>query len=256
VKKLPLSSFLAPIGPFFFRYRNALFPLFFIATVVFSTPTYPLGSRSFDLLSDFVGLLIALSGQIIRALTVSYDYIERGGRNKQIYASRLVQGGMFGISRNPLYLGNGLIILGITLIVNAPLFYWLALPLTVLIYACIIAAEEQYLCGLFGTEYEDYCLRVNRLWPRWRYFSSSVDGMTFNWKRLISKEHNTFFALLLGLIFAELWSETAVHGHAYLEQADALILIGLAVLVALAYAVVHRLKKAGRFSLQENTAQD
>lgn len=161
---------LIPLGHFFFHYRNAVFPLLLLGAVLLAHPVHPLGNPMLDTALDLIGVLVALSGQTIRALTIGYDYIKRGGKNKQVYADRLVQGGMFALSRNPLYLGNGLILLGLALIINAPLFYVLAIPLTVLIYASIIAAEEQYLQQKFGAEFTDYCSRVNRLWPRWRDF--------------------------------------------------------------------------------------
>ena len=45
-------------------------------------------------------------------LTIGYEYIVRGGRQGKVYAEDLVQGGVFAHSRNPLYLGNLLIIVG------------------------------------------------------------------------------------------------------------------------------------------------
>src|SRR5678815_5444661 len=59
------------------------------------------------------GLLIALSGQVLRAVTIGLEYIIRGGRNRQVYAEKLVTGGMFAHCRNPLYVGNFLVLVGL-----------------------------------------------------------------------------------------------------------------------------------------------
>src|ERR1700741_1760533 len=95
------------IGNFLFHYRNGLFPLVYALLIL----------KSQALLPDYrvaaaIGLLIALAGQILRAVTIGLEYIVRGGRNRRVYAKNLVQGGVFGHCRNPLYLGNFLILSG------------------------------------------------------------------------------------------------------------------------------------------------
>ena len=115
-----------------------------------------------------LGVFVALSGLAVRAVTIGYEYIVRGGRNRMVYADDLVQGGVYALTRNPMYLGNGLLIVGCALIINAPAFYLIALPLTLLAYAAIIAAEEAYLRTKFGAQFDAYCARVNRSSRAWR----------------------------------------------------------------------------------------
>jgi len=62
-----------------------------------------------------------------------------------------------------------------------------------LAYASIIAAEEAYLRQKFGAQFDDYCRRVNRILPRLTGFREAIAGMRFNWRRLVTKEYNTFF---------------------------------------------------------------
>src|SRR4051812_543756 len=77
-------------------------------------------------------------------------------------ASRLVTGGVFRLSRNPMYLGMLLILLGwaIALGSESP---WLILPIFVVVITFFqIIPEEQALQSLFGTEYLPYRQRVAR----------------------------------------------------------------------------------------------
>jgi len=145
-------------------------------------------------------------------LTIGYDYIRRGGKDYAVYAERLVQGGVFAHSRNPLYLGNILIVLGLALIASSTYVYLVGLPFFLLAYAAIIAAEEDYLRRKFGAEYEDYCRRVNRLWPDWTGFGKSVEDMEFSWRRVVKKEYNTTFVWLAMALGLKLWDLESLPG--------------------------------------------
>jgi protein-S-isoprenylcysteine O-methyltransferase Ste14 len=184
---------LVPLGQFLFRFRGWIFPVVVLVALVFSRPRHLLGDSALDAWMDALGVVVAVSGLAVRAVTIGYEYIVRGGRNKQVYADDLVQGGVYALTRNPMYVGNGLLILGCALIMNAPAFYLIALPVTLLAYASIIAAEEAYLREKFGAKFDAYCARVNRILPRVWGFRQATAGMRFNWRRLLVKEYNTFF---------------------------------------------------------------
>src|SRR6185436_15263574 len=125
------------IGNFLFHYRNGIFPLVYALLIFKSQPL--MGDYR---LAALIGFFVAAAGQLLRAVTVGLEYIKRGGRQRQVYADYLVQGGIFAHCRNPLYLGNFVILLGVGLASNSLLFLSLALPLFAFAYAAIIAAEE------------------------------------------------------------------------------------------------------------------
>ena len=112
---------------------------------------------------DAAGALVALSGQAFRVLVIGLVYITRGGQNRQVWANALVDTGMFAHSRNPLYVANLLLFLGLALVHNGWAMYLIVLPFFVVAYVCIVAAEEAYLVERFGDAYAEYCRRV----PRW-----------------------------------------------------------------------------------------
>lgn len=236
---------LTTLGHFWFRHRNALFPLLMLAMLWFAQPTFPGNDRHLDLLVDLLGFLISLSGQALRILTIGYDYIKRGGSKGKVYADRLVSGGIFAHSRNPLYLGNILIFIGLTLILNAWEGYLIGIPLVIFIYISIVAAEEEYLHAHFGSAYEDYSRQVPRWWPKWHGLSRTLQGMEFQWRRVLVKEYNTTFAWLSICVILLIWDDVAVLreqvGPDIWKFAYLLIPLTLAYLSILVLKKTHRL---------------
>src|SRR6185503_16529647 len=108
------------------------------------------GSMSLDHLIDAAGVLVALTGQALRVLVIGLVYITRGGQNRQVWANALVETGMFAHSRNPLYVANLLIFLGLAIVHNGWAMYLIVVPFFAVAYYCIVAAEEEYLRGRFG----------------------------------------------------------------------------------------------------------
>jgi protein-S-isoprenylcysteine O-methyltransferase Ste14 len=119
---------LVPIGRFLFRFRGWIFPVVVVLALLLSRPRHLLGDAGLDRWMDLAGSIVALLGLAVRAVTIGYEYIVRGGRNRQVYADDLVQGGIYALTCNPMYLGNGLLVIGCALILNAPAFYLVAVP--------------------------------------------------------------------------------------------------------------------------------
>lgn len=69
--------------------------------------------------------------------------------------------GLFRFSRNPMYLGVYSTLLAAFLYTLNPIVFFLAV-FVVAVHHKIVLAEEQYLSGVFGEEYADYCCRVRR----------------------------------------------------------------------------------------------
>jgi hypothetical protein len=148
-----------------------------------------------------IGTIIALCGQTLRALTIGLAYIKRGGKKKKVYAETLVQEGIFAHCRNPLYLGNLLILIGVGIAGNSLLFVLFGIPFLIFAYLAIIYAEENYLGKKFGQEFDDYCRRVNRIIPNFSGLGNTMKGMEFKWNRLVVKEYATPFVWVTGLTF-------------------------------------------------------
>jgi protein-S-isoprenylcysteine O-methyltransferase Ste14 len=77
-------------------------------------------------------------------------------------ASHLVTAGIFGFTRNPMYLGLLLLLIGWALWLGTA-SPWFVPPLfAILIYAAQIAPEERALAALFGDAYGAYRQKVGR----------------------------------------------------------------------------------------------
>lgn len=106
-------------------------------------------------------VLIILAGAALRM--VARGYKKAHSQN----GAGLVTGGPYQYVRNPMYLGTFLIGVGFV----AMAWPWWGAPLfAVAFYLRFrkqIRLEEEYLGGVFGTEYADYCARVPRVFPSW-----------------------------------------------------------------------------------------
>ncbi len=236
------------IGNFLFHYRNGLFPLFY-ALLFFKSPPLLADYR----LAALIGLFVAASGQLLRAVTIGLEYIKRGGRARQVYADKLVQGGIFAHCRNPLYDGNFVILLGVGLASNSMLFLGIAMPFFAFAYWAIIAAEENYLRRKFGPEFDDYCARVNRLVPNLSGVSRTLTGMRFNWRRLITAEYGSAYIWLAAVSLVTL--KNAWMANQY--RAGNPIMWSCWILLAvatLAYALARLLKKSRLLETAVTTA--
>jgi len=236
------------IGNFLFHYRNGLFPLVYALLFLKSRPV--VGDYR---LAAILGFFVALAGQFLRAVTIGLEYIIRGGRGRQVYAEKLVQGGIFAHCRNPLYVGNFVILLGIGIASNSLLFLGIGMPFFAFAYCAIIAAEENYLRNKFGKEFDDYCARVNRLVPNFSGLSQTLTGMKFNWRRLITAEYGSAYVWLAAIILVTL-KNLWLNGEYRPRHPGVWSLWMLFAAVTLGYVAARFLKKSGRLRNESKPA--
>ena len=231
------------IGNFIFKYRNIIFPLFFIMLVVGVRPSPESGHAA--LWRYAIGIAVALAGQAIRALTIGLAYIIRGGRDRKVYAKELVKDGIFAHCRNPLYLGNILIVIGLGIVAHSLPFYAVGIPLFVFMYMAIIKAEEHFLTNTFGEEYIEYIRKVNRLIPNFSGMRETINSMQFNWRRLVVKEYGTTYTWIVCVILLIMKNHYLYYGL----EASRTVMVASSLLViffTLLYARARYLKKSGQ----------
>ncbi len=76
--------------------------------------------------------------------------------------TKLVTGGPFAISRNPIYLGGTVSCLGVAFLFDLPWFLPLMIAATLFTMVFLVLPEERYLEALFGEEYRSYKESVRR----------------------------------------------------------------------------------------------
>jgi len=229
------------LGNFIFKYRNLLFPLLFFSLVFSVKPS--LGSKSLENARYVIGIMVSLAGQTVRALTIGLAYIKRGGKNRKIYAEGLVKEGIFAHCRNPLYLGNILIITGLGIVAHSLLFTLIGIPLFIFLYQAIIRAEEHFLASKFGQEYIEYCRSVNRFIPKFSGIGKTLKSMKFKWKRLIIKEYGTTYVWIICVILLIMRNQYVRCGN--LVNRSVILILSLSFISAtVLYAVARYLKKS------------
>ena len=77
-------------------------------------------------------------------------------------STNLVTTGPFGLSRNPIYIANILLLLALALILGNAWFVVFAATTAVGMQKFAVEREELHLLAVFGAEYEAYCRRVRR----------------------------------------------------------------------------------------------
>jgi protein-S-isoprenylcysteine O-methyltransferase Ste14 len=82
--------------------------------------------------------------------------------------STLVDDGLYRISRNPMYVGVLLVVLGQAILYASWDIALYALTLSLLFHLVVVFLEEPHLRAERGTSYDEYCRRVPRWLVRWR----------------------------------------------------------------------------------------
>lgn len=203
------------------------------------------GNVIIDRILSVAGLIVALLGESVRLSTIGFEYIHRGGKEGKVYAGRLVRGGMYGVTRNPMYIGNGLIAIGMTMFFGSPLGYVILIPFFLFVYQAIIAAEEAYLKNKFAAKYDAYEAAVNRILPSMSSMREAFAGMRFDWRRSIKKDLGTVAGLTIGLNLVPVWRTYFI---ADLAAAKAAAIRGLLIVLAITavYLVMLKLKRSKR----------
>lgn len=238
------NSAVIRIGNFMFRKRNVVFPVLLIAFIVVFPPRYPYGDAGLDFILDVFALLLAAFGEAVRVITVGLEYIKRGGLNKQVYAKQLVTGGAFTLSRNPLYIGNLLMVFALLMLTGRLPIFLLGGAVVLFLYVSLVAAEENYLREKFGDEYEAYCQKVARWLPNLRGVRGIFHDQRFNWRRVLLKENSNVYAWIVAAFLVD----GIAHWRAgdFLESAGGRLFIVILIVATAAFAAIRVLKKTGR----------
>lgn len=226
------------LGNLLFHNRNWLFPLFYVILFIPSPEVF-----NDPVTAMLIGFGIAIVGQMIRIITIGLVYIVRGGRNRRVYADDLVTTGIFSHCRNPLYVGNILILVGLGVASNSLIFMVIATPLFLFFYQAIVRAEENFLRNKFGEAFNDYCSRVNRWVPAFAELGKTLSSMEFKWKRVVIREYTATYIWLTGAVLIVM-KHFYVHDYRFnLQENLTLFIIILAALLVL-YLFTRYMKKS------------
>ena len=149
-----------------------------------------------------IGVPFLLLGESIRMWAVSCAGGET--RTRRVGAPALCSSGPFAFVRNPLYLGNMFMYLGIVFIAGSANI-WLMVATTLAFflvqYSLIVSLEEETLGAIFGQEYEEYRSNVPAIFPRLSRWATRDKRKPASMLKTIKTEkrtlQNVIFILLL-----------------------------------------------------------
>lgn len=229
-------------GNWLFRWRSYL-PLVMLAIVLlgFWSFAYPVGSHSYDLAWEMACLAVSLFGMSIRCYTIGHAPKGTSGRNtKRQVADTLNTTGMYSITRNPLYFGNFFMALGISML---PRLWWCSLIYVLafwLYYERIIMAEESYLTGKFGKEYEDYAARTPAFLPNLKLWQPA--SLPISIRSVLRSEYSGLFGVITAFTVLELIGTYVAEGRVFFDPVWGWVfLVGF-----LVYITLRTLKKKTR----------
>lgn len=114
-----------------------------------------------------VGMVVAAGGAAIALWCIlSFAVIGRGTPAPFDPPRRLVVRGPYAVMRNPMYIGAGLALVGASLVYQSLPLLGYAAAFLLVTHLFVVLYEEPTLRRTFGADYEAYCRRVGRWWPR------------------------------------------------------------------------------------------
>jgi protein-S-isoprenylcysteine O-methyltransferase Ste14 len=152
--------------------RAATYATLFVALVLIFLPARVLSSAG--ILppaamgpAQIAGMLLGTAGALFALWCIlSFIFIGRGTPAPFDPPRRLVIRGPYRFVRNPMYIGAGFALAGAALYYqSAALLGYIGL-LLLITHTFVVVYEEPTLRRMFGNDYEEYCARTGRWWPR------------------------------------------------------------------------------------------
>jgi protein-S-isoprenylcysteine O-methyltransferase Ste14 len=199
---LPRSLTLIREWVFAHRLPAGLFAV--LVAALFVRPTYPKSIG--EIILKVVSASLVMAGLALRAWGAGCA--GRHTRTSTIEAEKLVTGGPYAFTRNPIYVGSMILGLGMVGMIGD----WRLLPLLVVTFAAlyfvIIPAEEEFLAKNHPLEYEVYRKNVPRILPRLIPWSAAQPN-SFDWQPALGEWR---MIVLLVAILAFLYGASLFRG--------------------------------------------
>lgn len=212
-----LADHFPAAGEALFRQRSwlplLLVPLFLAS---FAGVTYPLRSHAADLAWEGVCFLVSVAGIALRIATTGTAPRGTSGRNTRGQkAATLNTTGPYSVVRHPLYVGNFLVGLGLSLFTRTwslPVIVSLA---TMLYYERIAAREEEFLETRFGDAFRAWAARVPAAVPRLGRWCPA--SRPFDWRRALDREFYVVSEVLIAFFVLDVLEDWTVRHRLALD---------------------------------------
>lgn len=168
------------------------------------------------------GVALLIAGEAIRFWALGF--MEKKGK-------KLAMSGPYAFVRNPLYVGNFFLGLGVAVLVWNWIIGIVFLVGFLGIYAGTIRGEEKHLREMFGKTYEDYCKSVPSFFPRLTPYQAPEKD-SFLWSRIVKHhEYITVLGIALMVLLIHLYDDFFIAKEPLAEEIPLLIAAGAIILV-------------------------
>lgn len=202
-------------GNWLFRHRSYM-PLLVIALAMPAAASAGFVEDRLDHLWEYVCIAVSLLGLFIRAYTVGYAHRGTSGRNTTHQKAEVLNTtGMYSVVRHPLYVGNFVIWLGISMFLK---LWWFSLIVALvywIYYERIIFAEEEFLLKKFGTEFLDWASKTPVFIPNFRNWKPSKRH--FALKTVLKREQSGLMGIASTFAFLAVLRDYAMYGRLGIE---------------------------------------
>lgn len=190
-------------GNFLFKYRGQ-FPviLFFLSIpFIYLTDYNSIGNQA-QTFFIYIAIILSVFGFLIRFYTIGTTPQGTSGRNtEEQVATVLNSTGMYSVLRHPLYLGNYLIWLAVSVTTFNFCFIVIMSFLFWVYYERIMFAEERFLERKFGDMYLNWANSLPAFIPSVLNFKKSE--IPFSIVTILRREYSSVLASIIGFLFVE-----------------------------------------------------
>ena len=189
-------------GNLFFKYRGQIPIILFLFYFPFQYFLGDIAFHTYFKTYGYISFFFVILGLYIRFNVIGYTTRGTSGRNrdKQIAESLNTQG-MYSIVRNPLYLGNLLIWIGLLLYSNNIPFFIFSVIFFLFFYFNIIKVEEIYLTEKFREVYINWQNKTPRLFPNLTKYKRPKTK--FSYISIIRREYPGVLSIILSYTYLE-----------------------------------------------------
>lgn len=223
---MKLQNQILHVGKYLFQYRGQI-PILLIliaAPVIYKSSYYAKMPMETQSILKCIAILIALSGLMIRFVTVATTPTGTSGKNrKKQVADQLNTSGIYSIVRNPLYLANYLIWLGLSIYSLSYLLVIITSLFFFIIYEKIILVEEDFLTKKYQEKYKIYSTQTPCFVPNLNNYIKS--NINFDFKKIIREEYSPTLSTIISFIYIDILSHYAFTNVIYLNKTHIIIIL-------------------------------
>jgi len=216
---MTLYKHMVKTGDYLFKYRGQ-FPiiLFIICIPIIAQTSYH------DILPDQYQKIIKICAISISTLGLFCRYYITGitpentsGRNrdKQI-AHRLNKKGPYSIVRNPLYVANYIIWIGLSIYSLSYILCIIVTLLFIIHYERVIMAEEEFLLQKFKDEYVVFCKKTPAFFPKLENYKKLK--YEFSIKKILRQEYSSTLSVIVTFIYIDFLMHYLFHLNPFGEN--------------------------------------